>query len=144
MPAAKPVTTFTVDPDRLSHGVWSQKHNTLMGEGDIAASYSADLIAMHNRVRRSFTYQGVFWVCVGMTNLPFAAAKAYRLVNSDQFTGEATTYAEKTRDCDAARNDPFGFYHGMAVSCGGCRYILTGPQAVFIEGEKRQFDLFDE
>lgn len=36
-----------------------------------------------------------------------------------------------------------GFYHGMAVTLGGTRYVLPGPEAVFIAGERRQGDLFD-
>lgn len=36
-----------------------------------------------------------------------------------------------------------GFYHGMEVTHGGTRYVLTGPEAVFIAGERRQRDLFD-
>lgn len=131
---ARPVTTFTVDPDRLHHGVWSDKHSKTIGEGDIAASYSADLIAMHNRVRRPFVHQGVLWVCVGMSNHPFECVKAYRLVESERFAGEAMTYAEKTRDGDAARADLFGFYHGVRVTQGGRDYILVGPPAVFIAG----------
>lgn len=136
-------TTYEIEPDRLAHGNWSHELNKTFGEGDISASYSADTIGMHGRVRKPFVFQGVLWVCVGRCSHPREQVKAYRLVHEHRFEGEPTTYAEKTRDCEAARNDPNGFYHGMRVTHGGQRYVLSGPQALFIAGEREQLGLFD-
>jgi len=140
---AIPVTTIAVDPDRLERGEWSHTHNKQIGEGDISASYSADMIGLHGRIRRPFEYQGTLWVCVGLCSHPIECAKAYRLTDADRFDGEPTTYAEKVRDSETARNDPMGFYHGMAVTRGGRRFVLTGPEVVFIAGERQQLGLFD-
>lgn len=140
---AIPVTTITIDPDRLERGVWSHTHNKQIGEGDISSSYSADVIALQGRVRKPFVYQGVLWVCVGLCSRPFECAEAYRLIDERLFNGEPTTYAQKVRDSEAARNDPMGFYHGMSVTHGGRRYVLSGPQAVFVAGKRQQLGLFD-
>ncbi len=141
---AKPITTIVVDSERLERGVWSHTHNKTIGEGDISKSYSADTIGLQGRVRRPFVYQGALWVCVGKCSRPFECAKAYRLTDHDQFDGKPTTYADKIRDSDAARNDPNGFYHGMAVTHGGNRYVLTGPEVVFAAGERQQSSLFGD
>lgn len=140
----KPITTVTVDPDRLERGQWSHEHSKTIGEGDISRSYSADTIAMQGRVRRPFEHQGVLWVCVGLCSHPFECAKAYRLIDDRLFSGEPTTYAEKVRDSEAARSDPMGFHHGMSVTHGGRGYVLTGPEIVFIAGEREQLELFGE
>ena len=55
-----------------------------------------------------------------------------------------TTYTEKTQDCDAARNDPMSFYHGMNVFYGGKCFVLTGPPVDFVEGCEEQPGLFGE
>ena len=141
---AIPITTIVVDPDRLERGVWSHTHNKTIGEGDISRSYSADKIALQGCVRKPFVYQGVLWVCVGLCNHPFECAKAYRLTDLDCFDGDPTSYADKIRNSNAARNDPNGFYHGMTVTHGGTRSVLTGPEVVFVAGERQQPGLFDE
>jgi len=135
-------TIHTVDPSRLEHGTWSYKKNRQVGEGDIAASYSADFIALHNRIRKPFTFQNGLWVCVGTSHFGGRTSRAYRLTEITHFDGEPTTYAEKTRDSESARNDPNGFYHGMTVNRGGRTYILTGPPAEFTAGNEQQLDLF--
>lgn len=119
-------TTFEIDPDRLTHGSWSHELNKTLGEGDISASYSADTIGMHGRVRKPFVNQGVLWVCVGRCCHPFECAKACRLIELNRFYGEPMTYTEKTHDGDAARQDPNGFYRGMWVTHGGKHFVLTG------------------
>lgn len=138
-------TTHEVDPSRLADGLWDHEQDQRTGEGDIAASYSADLIAMEGRIRRPFNFHGKPYVCVGRTRSPNSGeerAEAYRLVHRDTFNGAATTYAEKTRDSEAARSDPEGFYHGMTVDRGGVAYILAGPPVRFIEGPAQQLGLF--
>ena len=132
----------TVDPARLRPGVWSCEKERRIGEGDISASYSGDLIGLKGRVRRPFRFQNRLWVCVGTSGGSLLTAKAYRLVEARFFEGEAVTYTEKTRDSEAARNDPLGFYHGMAVMHGGKPCVLVGPCAEFVAGEDVQLDLF--
>ena len=140
--STKSLTTYTVDPSRLDHGVWSPEHNRQIGEGDVSASYSADTIAFKSRVRRPFTYRQALWVCTGTGGRLGSVAEAYRLTEAEQFDGDPTTYGEKVRDSEAARSDPNGFYHGMTVKHGGREHVLTGPPAVFVAGETEQLDLF--
>jgi hypothetical protein len=68
--------------------------------------------------------------------------RAYQLLNANHFDGVATTYAEKTRDSEAIRNDPNGFYHGMIVTHAGRSYALFGPLTQLVADEQRQADLF--
>ena len=134
--------TFLVDPGRLASGIWGNKANKTLGEGDIAFSYSADRIAMNKPVRGTFPWQGADWVCVGMGYNGGVSAQAYRLVDPRAFDGTPTSYHEKTLDGDAARSDPHGFYHGMTVKHAGRTFVLCGPCAHFEPGEVAQLSLF--
>ena len=137
--------THEVDPARLRGGRWDHEEEAQVGEGDIAASYSGDVIALASRIRKPFNHHAGLWTCIGLLHRPddrVMIGKAYRLVHADGFEGEATTYAEKTRDCEAARADPGGFYHGMKVAYGAQGYVMTGPHCVFVPGEVTQPGLF--
>jgi len=133
------MTVHQVDPARLLHGAWCHHAQKTLGEGDIAASYSADRIGMGKPLRAPFNWQGALWVCVSMTR---DQAQAYRLVHPQAFAGMPVSYHAKTIDGDAARNDPNGFYHGMEVKHAGRSYVLTGPPAVFVPGAPQQMELF--
>ena len=135
---------YAVDPARLASGQWCHRAGKTIGEGDINASYSADRIGMGQPVRKPFSWRGALWVTVGnrYRGKGTVCAEAYRLTHPAAFEGEPTTYAEKTRDCDAARADPLGFYHGMTVTHGGQSFILAGPPATFVAGETQQLSLF--
>lgn len=143
--AAEPQpVTFLVDPKRLASGQWCHRLNKEIGEGDIVASYSADRIGMNNPIRRAFSWQGAEWVCISIQHrYGTATACAYRLIPLASFNGAAVDYAEKTRDGDAARSDPLGFYHGMKIRYAGGRFVLCGPRAYFEAGEPEQRSLFD-
>ncbi len=134
--------TYEVDPARLAHGKWSHDLEVQIGEGDIVAAYSADLIGMAGRIRRPFTFRSGLWTCVGISNVDTCMAQVYRLVAVEAFAGTPTTYAVKTRDADAARSDPAGFYHGMAVRYGGLTYVITGPPVELVPGQVAQASLF--
>ncbi len=138
--------TYTVDPDRLAIGRWDEHAQKHVDEGDIYASYSADHIAQSNKVRRPFTFRGKQWVCTSNVGSGIGGvvevSTAYLLVAAETFEGEAVSYAEKTRDCAAARNDPDGFYHGVRVEHRGDPFVLCGPPARFLPG-KPQHGLFD-
>ena len=135
---------YAVDPARLASGHWCHRAGKTIGQGDINASYSADRIGMGQPVRKPFSWRGALWVAVGnrYRGKDTVCAEGYRLTHPAAFEGEPTTYAEKTRDCDAARADPLGFYHGMAVTHGGQSLILTGPPATFVAGQTQQLSLF--
>ena len=107
-----------------------------VGEGDIRASYSADVIAMMGKTRKPFTFRGQAWVCVGNQHGQGNAtqSKAYRLIYLEHFEGTAITYTEKTHDSAAARADPDGFYHGIRVTHRSKDYVLCGPPQHFIPG----------
>ena len=129
----------SVDPARLRWGTWCHRVEKILGEGDIAASYSADRIGMGEPLRKPFDFKGSLWVCVSRSD---AKSEAYRLTHPQVFDGEPLTYRAKVADGVAARSDPGGFYHGMTVTHGGKAFVLCGPPAVFVAGEARQLDLF--
>lgn len=136
-------TTHAVDPDRLQPGTWCHERDRTIGEGDIYGSYSGDRIGMQGTVRKPFRFHNQLWITTGIagTRTDFTI-EAYRLVPLEQFDGPALTYHEKTRDGEAARSDPMGFYHGMRVKHGGKDWVLCGPQAAFVPGQEAQPDLF--
>jgi hypothetical protein len=134
--------TFLVDPDRLNSGQWCHKANKTVGEGDIAASYSADRIGMNKPIRDTFPWQRSTWVCIAMRYRDGISAEAYRLTDPRAFEGTPRGYAEKTSDGDEARADPNGFYHGMTVTHAGRTFVLCGPSAHFEPGQVAQLSLF--
>jgi len=127
--------TFAVHPARLA---WRGAGREIC-EGDIHASYSADVIAMQGRVRKPFKWRDALCVCTsisgsGLTDSGTQEHEAYRIVPVKMFTGKTTTYSEKTdraEDAEAARNDPNGFYHGMTIKHGGESFVLCGPPIRF-------------
>jgi hypothetical protein len=142
-PDVRESLTFTVDAARLAPGDWSHGGDEAKGEGDISASYSADRIAMGQSIRKPFRWQGSDWTCVSKSGCDgVQSAQAYRLVHLTQFPGTPTSYGEKTRDGDAARADPNGFYHGMTITHAAQQLVLSGPPATFLAGQRQQLDLF--
>lgn len=132
-----------VEPERFAMGCWDAEQKRDVGEGDIYASYSADVIAMMGRVRKPFTFRGQLWVCTGSnTGRPAGSmpngSTAYRLVPIEAFEGKPVSYTEKTADGHAARADPDGFYHGMAVTHRGQPHVLCGPPVNFIPGRSQR------
>lgn len=136
--------TYAVDPARLAAGRWCHRAERTIGEGDIHASYSADRIGMGKPVRPPFTWKGGLWTCISMRygRSGVISAEAYRLVPVRLFDGTPMTYAAKTRDADAARADPNGFYHGMQIKSAGESFVLCGPAALFVPGRSEQLSLF--
>lgn len=129
-----------LEPDRFEQGTFCYRKQRTVGEGDIAASYSADMIALEGHVRRPFTWKGEQWVCIGsgMGN----RHKVYKLVDPSTFPRTVRSYSEKTRDAESARKDPYGFYDGMRVSHGKQEYVLCGPQIIVQPGKAQQGELF--
>ena len=128
--------TVSVNPARLAWGKYDHGRNRKVGEGDIHASYSADVIATNGTIRKAFRWQANLMVTVGMAGRGgVEEAEAYRLVPLKAFAGAPQTYHEKTgtaEDAEAARNDPNGFYHGMTVKQGRELFVLAGPPVVFV------------
>jgi hypothetical protein len=133
-PADKEV--YEVDPKRLKYGIYEHPAERMSVEGDIRGSYSADIIATDNKVRKPFQWRGDLMVVVGTTRSGgVEQADAYRLTPLSLFNGTPTTYLDKTGTEDgaeAARNDARGFYHAMTVSLGTSKFVLTGPPVRFI------------
>jgi hypothetical protein len=129
-----------IHSSRLAPARYNPVTNHEYGEGDISASYSADVIAQSGRVRKPFKHrwqgQDYLWVSVGHT--PPGTVGAFRLVTPDVFALPTTTYTEKVKDAEAARNDPMGFYHGMAVKHAGKTFVLMGPEVLFVAEEPPQ------
>jgi hypothetical protein len=134
-PPPKERETFAVHPARLA---WRSAGKETC-EGDIHASYSADVIGMSGRVRKPFKWNGALCVCTsirgcGLTESGRQEHEAYRIVPAKMFTGTTTTYSDKTdraEDAEAARNDPNGFYHGMVIKHGGETFVIAGPPIRF-------------
>lgn len=132
-----------IDPDRLADGQWCHRTQKTIGQGDICAAYSADRIGMGKPIRMPFRWRGALWCTASLSWLKgHATAEAYRLVHPTAFAVTPVSYGERVRDGDAARADPCGFYHGMAVTHGGATFVLCGPPVLFREGEPEQPDLF--
>jgi len=132
-----------VEPDRLALGRWDRHRQQELGEGDIAASYSADRIGLGQPIRRPFRWRNELWVCTGLRGPANGlAAEAYRLVPPLDGGTAMVSYHDKAGDAAAARADPLGFYHGITVWRGGEPYVLTGPPRTFVAGEPPQPELF--
>lgn len=128
-------------PTRFVFGTWCHTRNKQIGEGDIARAYSGDTIALKGRIRKPVKVRGWLCACVGMWSRgEERKARLYRLVPESLFDGSSRTYAQVSRE----GADPTGFYHGMAVSHGGKRYVLVGPVIEAIPGAPapKQADLF--
>ena len=135
--------TFAVNPARLSAGAWCPRSQKTIGQGDIAASYSAERIGTNQPIRKPFHWKGSLWVCVSMTICHGTrSTEAYRLVPPQHFNGKPLTYAAKTADPDAARADANGFYHGMSVRHAGQTFVPCGPPVILVPGASEQPDLF--
>ncbi|WP_417847315.1 hypothetical protein [Thalassoglobus sp.] len=107
-------STHEVPADRLELGTWCHTQDRQPNEGDIAGSYSGDVIAMENRIRKPFEFRKALHVTVSISGSEKITAEAYRLLQPRFFEGTPTTYHERTRST-IARENPNGFYHGMCV-----------------------------
>ena len=137
--------TCAVHPSRLQYD-----------SGDITESYSADRIASGQPVRKPFQHDGVLWICTSITGSGLTVSgntehEAYRLIPERMFSGTPTTYGARTGTfemAEMARNDPEGFYHGVAVKHGRETFVLCGPPLRFVADEVArapeplQLDLF--
>jgi hypothetical protein len=130
--SAEERATCAVNAARLQHDA-----------GDIDASYSADRIASGQPVRKPFQHDGALWICTSITGSGLTVSgstehEAYRLLPERLFGGTPTTYATRISTgelAEAARNDPNGFYHGVAVKYGREPFLLCGPPLTFIPEE---------
>ncbi len=139
---------YRVDPSRLASGTWCHTRDRSIGEGDIAASYSADKIGLEGKVRKPFVWQNSLWVCTGTHYQGDGkSAEAYQLMPERFFEGELTTYSEVAMLPYEQRIKPEGFYHGMRVRHGKQGCVLVGPKALFLPKKDsemlKQADLFD-
>jgi hypothetical protein len=108
--------------------------------GDIYRSYSADLIATSGRVRKPFSHLGQFWICTSISGKSLTESgdrehESYRLAPESAFVGMPPNYDIRTGTApaaEAARNDPYGFYHGIAVTHGSEAFVMCGPPLRFI------------
>jgi len=139
MNSAQNCEIFGVDPARLTHGIYCHDTEEEIGEGDIAASYSADRICEGASIRKPFGWKGGLWVCVSIQGRGdgIQTLLAYCLTSASAFTDDATTYRRKVSidHGNFARNDPHGFYHGMTVQFGSECMVLTGPSACHFADE---------
>lgn len=113
VPSSEDERVVYVSADRLAQG------------GDIKASYSADRIAECKPIRKPFIHDGLLFVCIGGSD---DFSEAYALIPAQNFNGPIVSYGD---DHEAARNNPMGFYHGIAVKHNGKDYVLCGREITF-------------
>lgn len=133
--------TIEVSAERFQFGTWCDERNRNIDKGDIAASYSADVIAFKGWVRKPFLFRGALYVSIGGAN---ERAEAYQLQDVDQFGEPTMTYNERV-GTNNPRNHPYGFYHGMLVRYGKKECVLVGPSTIFQASNEpvmKQGDLF--
>ena len=71
----------------------------------------------------------------GLTESGESEHEAYRLTLPSQFIGVPTNYRARTGEAgaaDAARRDPYGFYHGISVKHGSEAFVMAGPPVRFV------------
>lgn len=142
--------TYEVDPGRLQLGEWSHEFNETVGEGDIAAAYCADTIALHQKARKPFVFRGDLYITTGRSGCGSrgtsggGGAECYRLVLMDDWAEDFAQFEDKARDAAAARNDLRGFYHGVGVKYGPDWFVLDGPPVRFVPGQVQQPGLFGD
>jgi hypothetical protein len=128
--------SLRVSPERMQYGAWCCERNRMLGEGDVIASYSGDLIPQ-GRIRKPFRLQGIRYVTVSMGSGPQHYAEAYRLVESASFDSAPMTYNQRVQGAEAGRNNPNGFYHGVTVNHRNAQCVLTGPPIRLIADDLR-------
>ena len=91
-------------------------------EKTLRDAYSGDVIT-EGRVRKPLRAGGREFTVTGFGP---GYADAVELIPREKFPDRVTTYEKKlkVKEGDAARNDPKGFYYGMAVRSGGREYVL--------------------
>lgn len=106
-------------------------------DGDIDGSLSAHVIS-EGRVRKPFKFGGRSYVATSGAyyDAEKRELKAYELVSETLFKEPSVTFSEKVGpDLGAtAREDPFGFYHGVRVAGQGKKWVLSGPPLTFYCG----------
>ena len=124
-PAEEGPKVIAVEEWRFADGTYEDGEKVGKA-GDIAASYSGDIIP-EGKVKRPFKHVGVEYVNVGGT---IKAVEAYRIIPASEFEGEARKYGDL--QADVLRLQPEGFYHGMLVTYKKKDYVLVGPEVKFV------------
>lgn len=95
---------------------------------EVEASYSGDTISK-GTIRKPFAYAGGLYVTVGSVSggdrVP--QSRVYGLCGRQDFQGAVRAYEVS----EAHRNDPNGFYHGIAVTHGKDEWVMVGPEFTF-------------
>ena len=66
------------------------------------------------------------------------SAMAYRILPEDRFEGQSVSYSERIAAIDAVQiaiEFPLGPYHGMQVRHRQHRFVLCGPETIFLPDE---------
>ena len=121
--------TVTVAPERLRSGLWGYE------EGDIAASYSADVYTEHKRLRRHFNHDFAPFVVMATHRygLDKKEARAYPILHHS-YAGEIMS---EYRDCGLHDH-----YVGKAVRRFG-RDCIFGLPVIFRQRDLRKAEIID-
>ena len=92
-----------------------------VGKGDIAASYSADLIGEKGTTRAPFAYRGQIWISTG--GGPGQRASCSMMVSPKTYQGPTSRKAFKL----------LRGYEGLKVKHKGVEYVLTGEREFYID-----------
>jgi len=117
--------------------------NELFLDTQVKPSYSGASIAHKvSVVAKPFKYDDKRWVCTGSeADAKGDHCNCYQLVPRAEYTGEIRTYSlpegrQYEEYYESLRNDPTGFYNGMAVKWGKKDCVLVGPEVTFTAGEQ--------
>lgn len=121
--------TVTVEPERLRCGLWGYE------EGDINASYSADIYAEYKKTRRPFSFSHSPHVAMAMQSRGFyrVTAKAYPILHASY----ANDLMEDYRACGLKDS-----YVGKAIKRGHNNCIFGLP-VIFKQRALKQNEIID-
>jgi len=104
---------------------------------EVEASYSAGkIMERRSSVRNPFILDGEYYIATsGVASGVDRYWDVYKIVRREEFTGETRTYAtppgrETLEYNEELRNDPMGFYNGMAVKWGKSDWVIVGPEMI--------------
>lgn len=113
--------------DERGREIIAAERERLDRPGDIAASYSADVLSEGKGIRAPFAFRGEQWIAIGLSSGGGAdpTAECYRVVVPRAFRGQLRRKGEDRL------SHPLGPYHGDRTKHRGKDVMLQGPPVIF-------------